>query len=146
MVEQVDVGDPHWVLVNMCRVLSGAALEVGLPLQPVDIGGAAQAFEDVVADARGMKLSGLMLIQKASDSIRPPLRPSMRTRPRRRVEVAEHQVRNRSVSGNSIGLITSIIVRRTTHGGWMASNPHSRSWSWPMSWVWRAVASSRSRP
>ena len=52
VVEQVDVGDPHWVLVNMCRVLAGAALEVGLPPQPVDIGGAAQADEEVVADAR----------------------------------------------------------------------------------------------
>jgi hypothetical protein len=45
----------------------------------------------------GMKVSGLMLIQNASDSIKPPL--------------PEHQRRNRNVSGNSIGVITSIIVR-----------------------------------
>jgi hypothetical protein len=40
----------------------------------------------------GIKVSGLTLIQNASDSIRPPLRPSMRTRfSHHRVEVAEHQ-------------------------------------------------------
>jgi hypothetical protein len=40
-----------------------------------------------------------MLIQNASDSIRPPLRPSMRTRvSHHRVGVPEHQRRSRSVS------------------------------------------------
>jgi hypothetical protein len=49
----------------------------------------------------GIKVSGLMLIQNASDSIRPPLRPSMRTRfSHYRVEVAEHQRRSRSMSWN----------------------------------------------
>ena len=54
-------------------------------------------------------MSRLMLIQNASDSIRPPLRPSMRTRiSHHRVEVPEHQRRSRSVSWNSRGRIRSI--------------------------------------
>ena len=30
------------------------------------------------------------------------------------------------------------MVRRTIHSGWVSSKPISRSWSWPMSWMWRA--------
>jgi hypothetical protein len=47
----------------------------------------------------GIRVSRLMLIQNASDSISPPLPPSMRTRvSHHRVEVPEHQRRSRSVS------------------------------------------------
>jgi hypothetical protein len=47
----------------------------------------------------GIPVSRLMLIQNASDSIRPPLPPSMRTRiSHHRVEVPEHHRRSRSVS------------------------------------------------
>ena len=82
----------------------------------------AQAMKEVVADPRRPPGVGFMLIQNASDSIRPPLRPSMRTRfSHHRVEVAEHQRRNRNRSGNSIGLIRSIMVRRTIHSGWQRS-------------------------
>ncbi len=38
------------------------------------------------------------------------------------------------------------MVRRTIHRGWVSSKPISRSWSWPMSWMWRAAASRRNRP
>ena len=82
----------------------------------------------------GPCVSRLMLIQNASDSISPPLRPSMRTRiSHHRLEVPEHQRRSRSMSLNSMGLIMSIIVRRTIHSGWVSSNPISRNWSEPMS-------------
>ena len=95
----------------------------------------------------GPWVSRLMLIQNASDSIRPPLRPSMRTRiSHQRLDVPEHQRRSRSMSWNSMGLIRSIIVRRTIHSGWVSSNPSSRSWSEPTSWMWRVAASNRNRP
>ena len=76
----------------------------------------------------GPWVSRLMLIQNASDSISPPLRPSIRTRiSHQRLEVPEHQRRIRSMSWNSIGLIRSTIVRRTIHSGWVSSWPISRS-------------------
>ncbi len=79
-----------------------------------------------------------MLIQNASDSISPPLRPSIRTRiSHQRFEVPEHQRRSRSMSWNSMGRIRSIMVRRTIHSGWVSSKPSSRRWSWPMSWMCR---------
>jgi hypothetical protein len=77
-----------------------------------------------------------MLIQNASDSISPPLRPSMRTRiSHQRFEVPEHHRRSRIMSWNSMGRIKSIIVRRTIHNGWVSSKPNSRRWSEPMSWM-----------
>src|SRR6185437_3894587 len=52
VVEQVDVGDPDRELVDLGGVLAAARLEISLPAQPVDIGGLAQALEEVVRDAR----------------------------------------------------------------------------------------------
>ena len=66
----------------------------------------------------GPCVSRLMLIQNASDSISPPLRPSMRTRiSHQRFEVPEHHRRSRNMSLNSIGSIRSTMVRRTIHSG-----------------------------
>jgi hypothetical protein len=63
------------------------------------VGGALQLVEEVVAEAEGIPVSRLMLIQNASDSISPPRPPSMRTRiSHHRVEVPEHQRRSRSTS------------------------------------------------
>ncbi len=94
----------------------------------------------------GPCVSRLMLIQKASDSINPPLRPSIRTRiSHQRFDVPEHQRRSRSISGYSIGRIRSTIVRRTIHSGCVSSWPISRSWSWPTSWMCLHAASRRSR-
>ncbi|SKS63857.1 Uncharacterised protein [Mycobacteroides abscessus subsp. abscessus] len=38
-----------------------------------------------------------------------------------RLEVAEHHRRSHSASLKSIGLMTSIMVRRTIHSGWVSS-------------------------
>ena len=66
----------------------------------------------------GVWVSRLKLIQNASDSNKPPLRPSMRTRiSHHRFDVPEHHRRIRNMSPNSIGRITSIIVRRTIQSG-----------------------------
>ena len=51
MVEDVDVGDAHRILADLGRRPRGAGLQIGLPPQPVDVGGALQALEEVVGDA-----------------------------------------------------------------------------------------------
>ena len=71
----------------------------------------------------------------------------MRTRiSHHRLEVPEHQRRSRSMSLNSMGSIMSTMVRRTIHSGCVSSKPISRSWSEPMSWMWRVAASNFSLP
>src|SRR6202165_1504749 len=52
-VEQVEVGEPDRVFADLVGVLAGAGFEVGLPPQPVDVGGALQLLQEVVADAGG---------------------------------------------------------------------------------------------
>ena len=52
VVEQVDVGEPDWVVTDLGGVFPISGLEVGRPFQPVDVGGCVQPFQELVADAR----------------------------------------------------------------------------------------------
>ena len=66
----------------------------------------------------GMPDSLLTLIQKPSVSISPPASSVTCTRMFvHRVDSPEHQRRSRTVDGQAIGWMTSMMVRRTIHHG-----------------------------
>ena len=95
----------------------------------------------------GPWVSRLMLIQKASDSISPPL---LAVDPHSHLTPAVRGTRAPAAQSQHVLEFDrpdrSIIVRRTIHSGWVSSKPISRRWSWPMSWMCLYAESNRSRP
>jgi hypothetical protein len=99
VVEQIDVGEPDRVFADLVGILAVPGRKVGRPTETVDVSGALQPFQEALVMRDGIRVARLMLIQNASDSINPPLRPSIRTRiSHHRLEVPEHQRRRRSTS------------------------------------------------
>jgi hypothetical protein len=93
VVEQINVGKPHWIFAEVIDVLPVAHRQVRFPPQPMRVSGAVTLFEQVVAEACShITMSRLKLIRYASDSIGPPLPPSIltgfRTTPRRSSKAA----------------------------------------------------------
>jgi hypothetical protein len=50
VVEQVDICKSDRVFTDLVGVLAGTGVQVGLPAQPVDAGGALQPVQEIVAD------------------------------------------------------------------------------------------------